>query len=388
MINNLLYFSYIYIIILIRSIFPLFWIWNNYIEIKYKYMTILVYHSIYLIFQLCIFLLIIKWIKKIHPTRKKAFKIKGTVDIYIFLVLILYIIIDYKQIPIFMSKGSDSLVELVETSKIKIWIIYSLLNIAKIYSLTRYIYYEKKLSLINALIISILPGKKALVLFLIMNYYFIKYLYYKNTLQIKKIYGILFLLLGSFYIVIIYGRTNEVVENDILKIFEIFKITYYSMTSYLSQMFVANGISYSSEYSEMLGRYKILVYFFNSFTKILFGLGIEKSIGPYLSYKLYGNNFPNGVNPTLFFELYYIYDSLISLFILIIIVVLLVIALKLTIKSILRYRVKNLFICSLYLVLFFEEIGIFFDSLNSIRSMFLPLLLLISLKLFCKKGEQ
>ena len=100
---------------------------------------------------------------------------------------------------------------------------------------------------------------------------------------------------------------NEIALEDAVP--AIANMIYGSSTSLYEQMFTQNGVSLAVRYSDHLGSMPAMTYWANSYTKILFGTGIDQSIGPFLSSELYGNMNPNGVNPTLPFEFIFVFGN-------------------------------------------------------------------------------
>lgn len=119
------------------------------------------------------------------------------------------------------------------------------------------------------------------------------------------------LVAGAFFS-LQFLRTTSHYGNDIAldgAVPAITNMIYGSSTSLYEQMFAQGGLSLAVGYSDHLGSMPAMTYWGNSYTKILFGTGIDQSIGPFLSSELYGNMNPNGVNPTLPFEFIFVFGS-------------------------------------------------------------------------------
>ncbi len=140
-----------------------------------------------------------------------------------------------------------------------------------------------------------------------------------------------------------------------------------SSTGYLGQFISSGGLQYSGDYSNGLGDFGVLLYIFNSYTKFLFGFGIEKSIGPFMTYKLTGSEFPNGVNPTLFFEVIFVYDSYLAIILSFVLLGLSYVFMVFLVKKMV-FNKNNIFILATYYMLFLSCISYTFDSMNTIRN--------------------
>jgi len=312
--------------IFLRNFLPILWclnyLFNN--GVSDKYSDIVVFHMIYLLIQMLFILLFMVFvINKIKTSKKNNLEIinkkKLTKVSYILIILVIfYFIFNMGKIPILMDQGSDSIHYLVESNKLETWLIYGILSIVQyvflivIINMHKYKknYIFKFIILIFFFAIALVSGKKSVLMSLLFSFLFIYYLYNKKASK-KIIFSSIFLfLLGFIYIFIQFTRTtsgNIDFFNIYNLIFSFWNIIWNHSTVYLQQIINSGGIDFIKDYSNNLGLKGKFLYFLNPYTKLLFGIGIERSIGPYLSYTLYGDNFPHGVNPTLFFEFCYIF---------------------------------------------------------------------------------
>jgi len=264
-----------------------------------------------------------------------------------------------------MDLGSDSIVALNETNKIKTWLSYGLMSTIVVILLVAATYEKDTKKIVYrlfAFLASIITGKKSALLAFFMKYLLIQYIFSKNK---KTNVLILFLaMLMSLVFGLVQFINTGIVQEDIGWIDLTLSILYSHGTSYLGQFISLNGVDFALSYSESISGGS-LAYFFNPFVKFITGSGIDRAIGPYLSYHLFGNTFPNGVNPTLFFELIFVFgDTLYGFFVIPIMIIWLYIQ-KLIFRKIITTHVFLLKTGFLLLLFFF--FGFLFDSLNAIR---------------------
>ena len=357
------------------------------------YFIIVFIHLIYLLFQSFLIIIFYNKIKSIVEINRDVISTNRNYNNITFLLLfILSLFFIYGTMPLLLDGGSDALVIIGEDEKFTTWFNFGTIRVILIPLLLIW-YFQKNLSyryliLFYILIFSILDGKKGGVIILINNFFFIHYFLSKNSLKINfKLFLTLtiFIIISILYAVLQFNRTIGL-DIDLNSIFlgltKITELTYNSFTSYLEQMISMNGLKYAVNYSDQLGSLGIFKYFFNSFTKLLFGFGIDKSIGPFLNYELFGSSFPNGVNPILFFELIFIsgniYFSLFSFLILYIVFHLIYNRIKKLIIAV-NY---NYFDTSIhyYFILFY--LSLLSDTLNAIRALPFIFVLFILKKIF------
>lgn len=382
--------------IIMRNIIPLIWsiiyIEDNGLADKYAG-TILIL-IIYLFIQSVLNIKIMNYIyKKTEANRtenENMLNITKKYDKYGFMligIIIIYILFNFHEIPLFMNLGSDSMVKLVESNKIKTWIVYGILevvNTALIFITLKAKKRNKIIFFIFLIISVIVTGKKSAILALLFNILLVKFIISNKKPKLKIFKLIIFCIIGSAYIIIQYIRTDGIIFNlnSLLTIFDIFiKILYDTSTIYLVQLINLKGLEFAPLYSKSLGDFGVLKYFFNPFIKLIGGTGINKSIGPFLSYQLFGNNFPNGVNPTLFFEFYFVFGNLYASIFAIIILVILYFVMKKLIDKIIKYNNKSILMQISFVLLFISCFSFTIDSLNTIRNLpfyLLPYFLFIS----------
>ena len=381
--------------LLIRCFFPILWC-SEYLFVNTfsnEYFIIVFIHLIYLLFQSFLIIIFYNKIKSIVEINRDVISTNRNYNNITFLLLfILSLFFIYGTMPLLLDGGSDALVIIGEDEKFTTWFNFGTIRVILIPLLLIW-YFQKNLFyryliLFYILIFSILDGKKGGVIILINNFFFIHYFLSKNSLKINfKLFLTLtiFIIISILYAVLQFNRTIGL-DIDLNSIFlgltKITELTYNSFTSYLEQMISMNGLKYAVNYSDQLGSLGIFKYFFNSFTKLLFGFGIDKSIGPFLNYELFGSSFPNGVNPILFFELIFIsgniYFSLFSFLILYIVFHLIYNRIKKLIIAV-NY---NYFDTSIhyYFILFY--LSLLSDTLNAIRALPFIFVLFILKKIF------
>jgi hypothetical protein len=268
-----------------------------------------------------------------------------------------------------------------EQHKNKTWFWFGVLNIFIIILIFSIVYTNNKKKkfyyVLIALIASIIPGKKSAVIGLISKFIFTYYLvsYRKPNLPWIKIFiGFLF---SIIFIVYQYSRTAGI-DFNFSKTILIFHIVYSSSTVYLNQIIEQGGIEYIHLYSNLLGDYGPIIYIFNPFLKFLFGIGIDKAPGPFLGEMLYGYTLPNGVNPTLFFEILFVFGNIFVVFFSFLIMFIIMYLAKIFIKNVIIDYNKNILVSVMYFYLFLSCFSFLNDTLNTIRNLpfaILPLLI-------------
>lgn len=345
-------------------------------------------------------------------------KIIKRVSIFLFLISIILLYIGYIAdiIAILREGGSDSIMYLAEQFKTVIWLYYStlgvlssLLLLISFYTPTIY----KWIALILSALISLTSGKKSALLGFMSDYLFLYliinkkryglkalkfmsvrkssiFIYKKNFYKIVLIF--IFFAISIVFAIFTLLRTLNIGFNvdEFLNLFRIFfdfyNLAYISSTLYLSQLFEYRGIELSSVYSEHLGNFGVFKYFLNPFTKFLFGIGIERGIGNFLVNRLFGYETAHGVNPTLFFEFYFIFDNLIlstfySAFTLVLIFLLqrrIIIEILNNSRIIYPKKFEDLLYFLILILLLKFSLGFKYDTLNNIRNL-LPFISIVYL---------
>jgi len=237
---------------------------------------------------------------------------------------------------VLLPGGSDAITYINEEKKIDVWFFYGILHIMYYLILVSFflckVPFLKILFALLATILSVMSGKKSGIIsfisamflfYLIFSYgseklVSLKKLAIKKSMVLKVVLGILFIYASICFAHFQFLKTTNEIEDSslVMNILPNFlKLVYSSSTAYLEQLIVYGGYQYAFEYSDKLGLFGLVKYFFNPFTKFVFGEGIEKGIGPYLCSTLFGYLTPHGVNPTLLFELFFIFGDIVMGFI-------------------------------------------------------------------------
>ena len=372
------------IFILFRILLPVYWSIEFLLtNLNHQYYEIVLFHLLYLLVEAFLISYLMIYIIRIT---KKYRKLRQNDDyivsknkegnrylLFSMIGISFFFLLNFNTLPIFMSGGSDAIVALGEQQKTKTWIMYGFLGMFLLLLLFSIIYIKnikKKYFLGTILFISaISTGKKAALISIFNKLIFVYYLFliYKPKLPIFKVFFVL--LLSVFFIIYQFSRTSGI-EFELLEIFQIlFNLIYSSANSYLSQFIILDGVSYAQLYSNQLGDGGAFLYLFNPFLKFLFGIGIEKSIGPFLMYQFYGSEFPNGVNPTLFFEYIFVYGSFFAILPAFITLGLVFYFAKIFIKKTVYNFDKSLLLTVTYFGLFLSCLSFTADTLNTIRSL-------------------
>jgi hypothetical protein len=382
--NNFLFFllTPFGFFLLIRCFFPILWCLNFLTSTNFsnQYYFLVLFHLLYLFFESLLILLFFNKINKIIENQRNIISISNNyTNIVILLLLILTLLFNLATIPLLIDGGSDALVSIGETEKFSTWFIFGIIRIILIPLLLVW-YFEKNIFLrflifFYILIFSLLDGKKGGLIILLNDIFLIHYFFSKKKLQISfKLILILIVIIviTIFYAVLQFNRTiglDTDFKSIIFGVTKIFDLMYNSFTSYLEQMITMNGLNYAVKYSDQLGTLGTFKYLFNSFTKIIFGYGIDQSIGPFLNYELYGSLFPNGVNPILFFELIFISGNIyFSFFSFLILYLIFHLIFKRSKKLIYAINI-NLFDASIHLFIILFYLSLLTDVLNAIRGL-------------------
>jgi hypothetical protein len=218
------------------------------------------------------------------------------------LFVIIYIGFD---LPIFGKHGSDSLVVLNEESKLMGLLIAGLILTKLSLVTTFFISKRKLLSFIFLSILCLISGKKAAVLELL-QLMTLGFLYYRTV----KIYYLKWMLILTpmilYYIIMQYSGSKGVDPIDMISNISelpiiLINLVYYASNIHLVQLFEWGALSDFYEYGQKVNA---LEYFLNPILKFLSLGGVERTLGTYLSYQLFGGDLPTGANMTLPLEAY------------------------------------------------------------------------------------
>jgi len=392
--------------LIFRGILPLIWVLNAIVS-NNKYTYVLLLHFIYL-FTLIIFdiILLKNVIKQSHFTKYKnnifnQKKVHAIILFWGFSFLILFLILKPFPLPIFSEGGSNAVVKISSQYDKSVWFYFGIMFAINL--LASFTFFQSKkysikaLSFMLVLLTSIIAGKKSGLLQVIANFTFL-YLIFKGRelrlFRVRKngffihkkmvfIYLLIsgFLFIGIYFAIIQLKKTvgDNYITTNIFNLLPNFTILVFSSsTVYLDQFITLNGIRYYKDYSESLGTLGIVKYFLNPISKFLFNTGIDKAIGPYLNYELFGSNLPYGVNPTLFFEFIFITGNIEIGFLFSIISIILIFKIEqLCIKYLKNNKYNNPFRLSFVYGVLVLSLNFTADTLNTIRMV--PFLLMILL---------
>ncbi len=367
--------------LLIRCFFPIIWclIFLSSTNFSNQYYFLVFVHLLYLFFETGLIFIFYNKIKKIIEIQRDIIYLSRNYNNIVFFLLVILTLFFYLgKMPLLIEGGSDALVSLGETEKFSTWFIFGTIRIILLPLLLIW-YFEKNLFVkflifVYIFIFSIIDGKKGGLIILFNNIIFIHYFLSKKKLQIsfKFIMIITIVIVISFLFAVLQLNRTIGLDTDfnsiLFGITKVFTLTYNSFTSYLEQMISMNGLNYAVKYSDQLGTFGTFKYIFNSFTKILFGYGIEQSIGPFLNYELYGSSFPNGVNPILFFELIYISGNIYFSFFSFLILFFIFNFIYLRSKKFIYSLNNNLFDSAIHLAIILFYLSLLTDILNAIRA--------------------
>ncbi len=306
-----------------------------------------------------------------------------------FLCILIFLIFDFKSLPIFMRGGSNAIVLLGIKQKNKTWLMYGLLNFSLSLLLFSVVYMKswKKKYIYGFILflVAMITGKKSSLIVIFSSLIFIYYIFSVKKPKFPFIKIGIGLLLSVIFIMYQYSRTIGIGIGLNLPIIadDFFNLIYSSSNNYLSQIISGGGIYYAPLYSRLLGIGGPIIYILNPFEKIIFGFGIYKAIGPFLSSVLYGYELPFGVNPTLFFEYIFVYGSKIVIPLSFInLIVVFILARYFIMKMIYDFN-KNILVTITFFGLFISCLAFTSDTLNTIRGIpfvVLPYLLFYFIK--------
>lgn len=408
--------------IIFRQTLPLFWCLLYILGDSDKYIADVVLLFVYLFINLFLNIILLAKVYKIALNLPSNIDLRRpnsytTIMLVVILIQIFVIILNVDIIPIIKEGGSDAVVFIGEEHKKELWlfsgVISSFTYILMVFSVSSVSKFMKFLGLFFAALMLALFGKKSAILIVLLNVAFIYFIKYSHRLRsltafslskltinksfLKTFSFLLLLSILSFHFLLVqYYRTlNSTLQLDnILSAYiEIPRLVYNAANLYLHQLIFDQGILLIEEYHNQLGVFGFFKYFLNPVTKFLFGFGIQNSIGPFLSERLYGYDIPFGVNPTLFFEYSFIFGnvyvgftfSLISIFLLYKAQVLLI---K---RSVLYVRSNDpsyLILSSFFIYLLNLSISFKYDTLNTIRALPFAFLILIIYYIYPKRKER
>lgn len=392
---------------LFRGLSPIIWTIIYLNEGKYTYILIL--NTIFLLMLITFDILLLRYIflkrkeLKIKLRKSDKFLILSTASLTIAYLLLFR----PELIAILGEGGSNAIVIIGEQEKTSTWLVYGLVKVLKAILTISLFFLESlwlKLVYVSYIILfSILAGKKGGLISLLLSLIIIHIIYkgipkinildlqhlkiYKKGLKIFIIFSTS-ILFAIAYLLIQYVRTEfrtdvNVLMSVLTNISKFPLLIYTSSTIYLDQLFKDGGIELSGQYSAMLGDFGFLKYFLNPFTKFIFGSGIDFAIGPFLTNVLYGYNLPLGVNPTLMFEMVFIFGDATIGFLLSILTLTFIFFLQKKLLKVMMTSENLYFSSSAYLFLIIAN-SFKYDTLNSIRGIpfaIIPLILYYVLKI-------
>lgn len=311
------------VVILFRLLLPSIWC-LNYLFSDFNNDSIIVFF--HLIYLLCLFVgfifiykIFIQHQKRLHEI-SSSIQHQGNYSLPFFLILCILLILFFTPLPIFQSGGSDAIMLMQEEAKGATWFFSgALLTLS--YPLYFLFFLDKskrnKLIYFSLLImVSASAGKKGGILDFFTNLILIGSIFisFKRTFDFKILLFASFLLsLTIFFALYQYLQTLgfELDSSFLAQSLPIlFNLATGSYNSYLEYIHNLGGLQTAQLYSDNLGDFGSFKYFFNSYLKVIDpNWGINKSIGPFLNYQINGSDLPNGVNPTLFYELIFIYGN-------------------------------------------------------------------------------
>ena len=376
-----------------RILLPSIWCFDFLLtnDFSHKYYEIVIFHLIYLFLEgFLTALLMIYIVNKVSKYRKyrdnqehinnkdreaKKYAFVALIGVLIFLGF------NFNSLPILMDGGSDAIVALGEERKGETWFSYGMLMVLSTLLLFSIVSIKSKgkkyIYAIILTLLSLVTGKKAALISILSKAVFVYYVTNPKNPSLPFIKIAIALILSSLFVVFQLSRTSGLDVNyfDVIPI--IMNLVYSSFTSYLVQFVNMEGLGFAQMYSDGLGSGGSIVYILNSFTKVLFGTGIEKSIGPYMTYQFYGSEFPNGVNPTLFFEYIFVFGSKAAIPFSFINLIAMFMLAKIFIKKVIINIDKSILLMVTYLGLFLFTLDYTLDTLNAIRVLpftFLPMI--------------
>ena len=381
------------LILMFRVLLPSIWCFDFLItsDSAHKYYEIVLFHLIYLFLEGVLIVLlaiyIVNTVSKYRKYRDNQVHIDNKdreAKKYAFIALLgllIFLGLNFNTLPIFMDGGSDAIVTLNESQKGKTWFMYGLLQVLStllLFSIVSIKSKGKKYVYGFILVLfSLVTGKKAALISILSKAVFVYYVISSKKPSLPYIKIVIALILSVLFVIFQFSRTSGLSVDYFEAVAIIMNLTYSSFTSYLGQYVNMEGLEFAQMYSDSLGSGGPIVYILNSFTQVLFGTGIEKAIGPYMMYQFYGSEFPNGVNPILFFEYIFVFGSnAVIPFSFINLIVMFVLA-KIFIKKVIVNFDKSILLMVTYFGLFLFTLDFTLHSLGAIRKLpfiFIPML--------------
>lgn len=290
------------------------------------------------------------------------------------------------NLPIVSGGGSDALSMLSVTNKYQSWIGFILLELTYLQFIVSAAFTTSRkktiLMLSMAVIIAALSMSKIVVFIVFVKYLTLRlFLGFRTSIvpiAIALSFGVIFAV--YVYLVTISNLSVRNINDLWSTVFEIF---YYSANFVYILMLERGGIDTQEVYMNLNNEFFGINYFLNPFLAT-FGLGIQSSIGPFLNESLFGIDGTNGVNPTLFFELFMVYGEVIATLIAPLLSIIILLSSKTLITRSLKKRSE--FEVTVILQIAFYLITSLSDSLYAIRSIFPLLVLLVIFNIIKKKN--
>lgn len=305
--------------LILPSIWCLYYLFSDFNNDRFIVFSHLIYLLSLFIGYIFIYKIFIQHQKRLNET-SSSIQHQGNYSLPFFLILCILLILFFTPLPIFQSGGSDAIMLMQEEAKGATWFFSGAL-ITLSYPLYFLLFLDrskrnKLIYFLLLIMVSASAGKKGGILDFFTNLILIGSIFisFKRTFDFKMLlFATFFLSLTIFFALYQYSQTlgfelNSSVIAQSLPI--LYNLTTSSYTSYLEYIHNLGGLQTAHIYSDSLGDFGTFKYFFNSYLKVIDShLGINKSIGPFLNYQINGSDLPNGVNPTLFYELIFIYGN-------------------------------------------------------------------------------
>ncbi len=370
-----MFVSPFFLFLVFRCVFPIVWI-LGYLFNGGMYVEQAAFHLVYLLIQTSLTVSLIVYINSKANYRRRQFSFLSQAESFkyqrsgkyiifymLFIIYCLFIIMNYKYLPIFQSGGSDAFTIVNEKHKVLFWVSYSILPFLVVYSIFYGVYHNNsflsKFLIVLAFTVSLATGKKTALINSVLYYAFAIYCLY--DLKKKYIIYLSFLIVLSFIFVLYqFGRTNGF-ETGALDFFD---LVFKNSNSYLIEYFQLNALDFSQEYSESVS---FIDYVLNPFLKVLGLGGIDLSIGPYVHQKLYSNMASNGANPTLFFESYFVFGGAVGATLSFLPLIIVFLCIFLCIRKMFSCVCNDIFTFSLNFMLVLNLLFYLVDSLNATR---------------------
>lgn len=274
------------------------------------YYILILSHTTYLMISLFVCYIMVNNLRYIRVGNIKISN-QGRRFIYLLLIYGLLILLFLnKNLPVFNSGGSDAIVRFNQESRLNGLLLSSLYLpiigcVILIFAGSR-----SGFLLIFLIILLTAAGKKAGVLG---GVHLLVLLVLVTRKVPKFVIGslpFLPILAVGFAVYQLIGSSSQARLTTLLffdNIFNLMDIIQISASLFLIQLFDWGGLVYLESYMHKESAYD---YFFNPFHKVLGTGGVDKMLGPYLNYKLFGSEIPNGSNMTFPIELYALGGSL------------------------------------------------------------------------------